>query len=82
MRVLICNTPLIFNFYKIKNGVKMFNQDKMISVFRSKDYSYQYLPLLKNIENDKVQIYILDGVDHLFKEKIDEFEKLPFKYIL
>lgn len=81
-KVLICNTPLMINFHKIKEGVKLFNQESLVFVFGSYDQSYAYLPLLENIENDRIKIFKLEGIDHLFKGHLDDFIELPFKYIL
>ena len=81
-RVLICNTPLMFNFHTIKEGVKLFNQESMTFVFGSNDQSYDYVPLIESIDNSKVKVIKLEGVDHLFKGYLDEFIDLPFKYLL
>ena len=80
-RVLICNSPLMFNFHKVKDGVKSFNQESMTFVFGSEDQSYGYVPLLENIENNKIKIIKLDGINHLFKDHLNEFIELPFKYL-
>ena len=81
-KVLILNSPLMFNWHKIKEGVKKFNQDKMTFIFGSLDQSFGYLPLLENVKNSKVEIIKFENRDHQFIGYLDEFLELPFKYLL
>ena len=80
--VISVNAPLNINLHKLKNGISNFKGDKIVCVYGNKDVSYKYIPLLYSIKKDNFKIIEIDGADHNFFNKLDEFIGLPEKYLL
>ena len=51
-------------------------------VYGDLDPSYKYVEMLNLIGNDRLKLEIIEGADHHFADKLDEFMKLPYKYLL
>lgn len=77
-KVLIINAPLNINWHKIKEGLLKSNSE-MVCIYGTKDPSYRYLEMLKNIDNIKV-IEVIDA-DHDFSNSYNEFINAPIKYL-
>ena len=81
-RMLLVNSPLFFNWHLIKNGMKQFTGEKAVFVYGDLDPSYKYAEMINLIGNDRVKLAIIEGADHHFVDKLDEFIDLPNKYLL
>lgn len=80
-RMALVNTPLIYNFPKIKEKALSFKGEFINFIYGENDYSTQYIELLKDIENDKIKVYIEKNQDHFFSNSEEEFQKIPEKYL-
>jgi len=81
-RMLLINSPIFFNWHKIKDGMKQFTGEKAIFVYGDLDPSYKYVEMLNLISNDRVKLEIIEGADHHFVGMLDDFIDLPNKYLL
>lgn len=81
-RMLLINTPLMYNFYKTKEGIMNFNGESLVMVYGEFDQSYMYTELLNRLESDKFKVKIVKGQDHDFSNDITEFIELPDKYLI
>lgn len=77
-KVLITNAPLNINWHKIKEGLTK-SKSEITCIYGTKDPSYMYLELLKNIDNVKVNE--IENADHKFSNNYEEFINLPIKYL-
>ena len=77
----LVNGPLMFNYNKIKEGALSFKEDSITFIYGSNDPSYGYIDLLKNIDNDKIKVDVVEGEDHYFSVSEDDFYMLPEKYL-
>lgn len=80
-RLLLINTPLMYNYHKTKEGLVNFNKEQLILIYGSLDQSFPYVKLLDRIQNEKVKYYIIDNQDHYFSNDNYDFKKLPFDYL-
>ena len=80
-RMALVNGPLMFNYNKIKEGALSFKEDSITFIYGSNDPSYGYIDLLKNIDNDKIKVDVVEGEDHYFSVSEDDFYMLPEKYL-
>lgn len=81
-RMLLINTPLMYNFYKTKEGIMNFNGESLVMVYGEFDQSYMYIELLNRLESDKFKVKIIKGQNHDFSNDITEFIELPDKYLI
>ena len=80
-RMALVNGPLMFNYNKIKEGALSFKEENITFIYGSNDPSYGYIDLLKNIDNDKIKVDVVEGEDHYFSVSEDDFYMLPEKYL-
>lgn len=81
-RMVIVNSPLMYNWPKTKDGIKRFKGERLTLVYGSKDQSIGYIELAKALENDKVKVNIVEGADHHFSGMEKEFGKIPDKWLI
>ncbi len=81
-RLLLINPPLMLNIDKTIKGIKDFKGDKITFVFGTEDQSYKYVYLLQEINDNKTDIILVEGQDHLFSKNDTDFIELPFKYLV
>lgn len=54
----------------------------MISfIYDEYDQSIGYIDLLKNMENDKIKVFVEKGQDHYFSKSEESFQEIPEKYL-
>ena len=80
-RMVLVNPPLMFNYYKTKEGTLSFKGESINYVFGEYDQSIGYVELLKSLENDKIKVFIEEGQDHHFSKSEEDFQKIPEKYL-
>ena len=75
-RMVLINMPLMQNFHKTVNWIKLIPTTEMVTVYGQKDPSYSYIPFLecKNLSN--VEIVKIQGADHNFRGMMSEFLEL------
>ncbi len=81
-RMLLINPPIFFNWHKLRDGIKLFAGEKATFVYGDLDPSYKYVEMLDLIGNNKIERKIIQGADHYFKDKLDEFINLPYEFLL
>lgn len=81
-RMLLINGPLMYNWYKTKEGIQKFSGEKMVLVYGSLDYSFQYTELIKPLENEIVKLQIIEGQDHYFSKNTFDFKNLIEEFLL
>ena len=81
-RMLLINSPIFFNWHKIKDGMKQFVGEKAVFVYGSLDPSYKYVEMINLIENEKIKIEVIHDANHNFVGKLEEFIHLPYKYLI
>ena len=59
------------------SSIQDFKGEKLYLVYGSKDPSFSLLNTFSELESDKVQIIIINGVGHYFKECMQLFLALP-----
>ena len=79
-RLLLVNSVLNADVNKLKEGLKNFDGESVIFIFGEFDESMYYLPLLDDV-NPLAEVFILDDVDHNFKDNVELFIELPEKYL-
>ena len=74
--MVLINMPLMQNFHKTVNWIKLIPTTEMVTVYGQKDPSYSYIPFLecKNLSN--VEIVKIQGADHNFRGMMSEFLEL------
>lgn len=80
-KMLLINGPLMYNLHKFKAGIRSFNGDMIELVYGKLDQSFTYTELLTPLLNEKVKLTIIENQDHNFSSDINEFMKLPNKYL-
>lgn len=80
-RMALVNGPLMYNFHKTKEGALSFNGDMISFIYGEYDQSIGYIDLLKNMENDKIKVYVEKGQDHHFSKSEESFQEIPEKYL-
>ena len=81
-RMLLINSPIFFNWHKLKDGMKQFSGDKAVFIYGDLDPSYMYVEMLNLIGNEKIKWAIIPGADHHFKGMLEEFINLPYQFLL
>ena len=79
-RMALVNGPLMYNLHKTKEGALSFGGESLNFIYGEYDQSIGYIELLKNIENDKIKVFIEEGQDHHFSKSEEEFQQIPEKY--
>ena len=54
----------MINYHRTKEGLQLFNNDKVSLIFGELDPSFKLVGLLDYIKNDKVNYQIIKGEDH------------------
>lgn len=80
-RMALVNGPLMYNFHKTKEGALSFNGDMISFIYGEYDQSIGYIDLLKNMENDKIKVFVEKGQDHHFSKSEKNFQEIPEKYL-
>ena len=80
-RMALVNGPLMYNFHKTKEGALSFNGDMISFIYGEYDQSIGYIDLLKNMENDKIKVFVEKGQDHHFSKSEEDFQQIPEKYL-
>lgn len=80
-KMLLINSPLIFNSDKVVEGLSKFNQDKVDLIYGSLDQSIKYIELINLCNNEKVKYHIIKGQNHNFENGLELFISLPEKYL-
>lgn len=80
-RMALVNGPLMYNFHKTKEGALSFNGDMVSFIYGEYDQSIGYIDLLKNMENDKIKVFVEKGQDHHFSKSEKSFQEIPEKYL-
>lgn len=80
-RMALVNGPLMYNFHKTKEGALSFNGDMISFIYGEYDQSIGYIDLLKNMENDKIKVFVEKGQDHHFSKSEENFQEIPEKYL-
>lgn len=80
-RMLIINTPIMFNWHKAKDGFAKFIGEKVTLVFGECDQSIPYVGLLDLVKNKAKEIIIYPNANHQFVGMLEEFIELPFKHL-
>lgn len=81
-KMLLINSPIFFNWHKLKDGMKQFKGEQAIFIYGDLDPSYKYAEMLSLIGNERIKYEIIQGADHHFKGKLDEFINLPYQFLL
>ena len=80
-RMALVNGPLMYNFHKTKEGALSFNGDMISFIYGEYDQSIGYIDLLKNMENDKIKVFVEKRQDHHFSKSEESFQEIPEKYL-
>lgn len=80
-RMALVNGPLMYNFHKTKEGALSFNGDMISFIYGEYDQSIGYIDLLKNMENNKIKVFVEKGQDHHFSKSEESFQEIPEKYL-
>lgn len=80
-RMALVNGPLMYNFHKTKEGALSFNGDMISFIYGEYDQSIGYIDLLKNMENDKIKVFVEKGQNHHFSKSEESFQEIPEKYL-
>ena len=80
-RMALVNGPLMYNFHKTKEGALSFNGDMISFIYGEYDQSIGYIDLLKNMENDKIKVFVEKGQDHHVSKSEESFQEIPEKYL-
>lgn len=80
-RMALVNGPLMFNYHKTKEGALSFQGETISFIYGEYDQSIGYIDLLKNIESNKIKVFVEERQDHHFSMNEEEFLKIPEKYL-
>lgn len=81
-RMLLINTPLMYNLHKTKEGIRKFSGESLVMVYGELDQSYKYIELLNTFKSSKFKLEIIKGEDHYFSKNDYYFKELPEKYLI
>ena len=81
-RMLLVNGPITFNLHKTREGISKFKGDKIVFVYGTEDPSFPYLGLLDKYSSEVVSCVSIQGADHNFVGKLNEFENLFERYLI
>lgn len=81
-RMLLINTPLMYDFHKTKEGISKFKGESLIMVYGDFDQSYNYIELLNPLKSSVFKVEIIKGQDHHFSKNDIDFKELPEKYLI
>ncbi|MBE6634485.1 MAG: hypothetical protein E7620_09125 [Ruminococcaceae bacterium] len=75
-KLLCVNMPLMLNFHKSTRELQMMKNIEKIFVYGTNDPSYSYLPFLEIKKLCMLRAIRVDGADHQFKGRTDDFVAL------
>ena len=75
-RMALVNGPLMYCFHKTKEGALSFKGESINFIYGEYDQSIEYTVLLKEIENEKIKVFIEKGQDHHFSKSDEAIEIL------
>ena len=76
IKMVSINMPLMVNFQKAAQKLSVLNRIKKIFVYGTLDPSYTFIPLLNAKRIDNLNVITIEGADHQFINKLDEFIEL------
>lgn len=74
--VLLINMPLMINFNKTLGAFKVLENTAVTAVYGTRDPSAPYLKFLAAKSLPNVKIEVINGADHNFTDRLDEFISL------
>lgn len=74
--IILINAPLMVNTDKIIYEVKALNNKFLTFIYSSFDVSHDYYKYLKELENDKIKIITIEGLNHNFRNYNEEIFKI------
>ncbi|MBR5516572.1 MAG: hypothetical protein IKU53_01245 [Firmicutes bacterium] len=83
-KLLLINSPIkARNYHYVIGGLEASEAEKITLVYGKEDFSYPYVSLLNPLFIIKENIHFeeVEGADHHFAGKLDEFMALPEKYL-
>lgn len=72
-KLLCINMPLMLNFHKATKELQMMERIEKIFVYGTNDPSYSYLPFLETKKFCMTRTIRVDGADHQFINRTDDF---------
>lgn len=72
-KILCINMPLMINYHKITRQLQAMVAIEKVFVYGTKDPSHAYSPMLEMKKYAMCRIICVNGADHTFKDRIDEF---------
>ncbi|MBE5847734.1 MAG: alpha/beta hydrolase [Lachnospiraceae bacterium] len=79
--MLLINGPLMINWHWIKRGCEKFTGNRIHFVYGTKDPSAKYAEMVDLIENSNCTYELLEGVDHDFAGREEDFRKLIINFV-
>lgn len=81
-KLLLINPSFTISLPKIKRSLDAKKDATFNFVFGSNDPTYRFLPLLDNIKSQSsINLKIVEGADHNFKNMENEFKSLFVKFV-
>ena len=78
IKKLACiNSPLMINPHLLLSGIKQFNGEKMFLVYGSNDPSFRMVKIYSELESERIQFILFNGIDHNFTGCLELFLELP-----
>ena len=79
---LLLNMPLMINWHKSRAGLmEMSSAQKVTVAFGERDPSYRYSELIDMLHKENIKRVVLPAADHNFSQAIDEFIRLPERFL-
>ena len=81
-KLLLINPPFTISLPKVKKSLEAKKDATFNFVFGSNDPTYRFLPLLDNVKSQStINLKIVEGADHNFKNMENEFKSLFVKFV-
>jgi pimeloyl-ACP methyl ester carboxylesterase len=80
-RMLAINMPLMINFHRTVDALRAPDGVEKCFVYGTRDQSYPYLPHLRLKKIDHLEIVEIEGADHQFKGRLEEFIALADRIV-
>ena len=72
-RLVLVNMPLMLNFHKTCRALQVLDRTEKHFVYGSLDPSFSYLPFLERRAYPSTEILRIEGADHNFTDRLDEY---------
>ena len=72
-KIMCINMPLMLNYHKALDALSMMETVEKIFVYGTRDPSYSYVPFLETKKLPLLNVIRVDGADHVFKNRLDDF---------